>query len=228
MTELGENLARFRYHTGATLRRLNPDEPCPRLYRDIGTEAMARFLTGRLVRLAGPLAPILYSRTAAYREPYRDYEPVGRLVFLCPRQLRPWFSGVADVYVAPLRPDVHSVTVGHLPAHIEPWRAESLLEGVENLSDLRDAFGGRQYDESIAETAAGLDRLNRDLAETEILAEPLRRRLQSRDRAEVEATRDWLSRFGLDETDLCSAWHHLPRERRSRLRDALGLPVSAK
>jgi hypothetical protein len=228
MIDLGENLARFRYHTGATLRRLNPDELCPRLYRDIGPEAMARFLAGKLIRLAGPLAPILYSRTAQYREPYRDYEPVGRLVFLCPRQLRPWFSGVAEVYVAPLRLDVNSVTVGYLPGHIEPCQAESLLEGVENLCDLRGALGGRQYDEAIVETAAGLDRLNREHVETEILAEPVRRRLQSRDRAEVEATRDWLCRYGLDESDLCSAWHHLPRERRARLRDALGLHVSAK
>jgi hypothetical protein len=73
MRDLDENLARFRYHTGATLRRLAPEEPCPRLYRDIGPQAMARFLAGRLERLAGPLAPILYSRTAAYREPYRDH-----------------------------------------------------------------------------------------------------------------------------------------------------------
>jgi hypothetical protein len=224
MTARDENLARFRYHTGATLRRLDPDEPCPRLYRDIGPEAMARFLAGRLERLSGPLAPILYSRTAAYREPYRDHEPLGRLVFVRPRELRPWFSGVADVYVAPVKCDPRAVTVGFLPPHVEPVHAESLLEGVTNLNELREALGGRLHDEAVVETCAGLERLIRDLKETEVLAEPLRRRLQSRSRAESEAVRDWLAGHGLNESDLCTAWHHLPRERRSGLRDALGLP----
>src|SRR4051794_38782708 len=103
MNDPHDDLSRFRYHTGATLRRLGPDEPSPRLYRDVGPEAMAHFLSGQLVRLAGPFAPILYTRTASYREPYTDYEPIGRLVFPRPRELRPWFSGVADVYVAPVR-----------------------------------------------------------------------------------------------------------------------------
>jgi hypothetical protein len=223
MPDADEDLTRFRYHTGGTLRRLADDEPCPRLYRDIGPEAMARFLANRLKRLAGPLAPILYTRTADFQEPYRDYEPVGRLVFLRPRELCPWFSGVPNVYVAPLRCDPAAVTVAFLPASVDPARAETLLNGVENLADLRDALGGRLYDEEIAATRAGLDRLNRELARTEVHAAPLRRRLQSRDRAETEAARDWLNRHGLDERDLCSAWHHLPRERRSRLRDALGL-----
>jgi hypothetical protein len=222
MLERDEDLARFRYHTGATLRRLAQDEPCPRLYRDIGPEAMARFLAGRLERLAGPLAPILYSRTAAYREPYRDYEPIGRLVFLRPHELRPWFSGVADVYVASVRCDAGRVTVGFLPAHVEPGCAEALLEGVTSLAELRDALGGRLHDEAVAETRAGLERLNAELAQTEVLAEPLRQRLQSRIRTQAEAARQWMHRHGLDESDLCTAWHHLPRERRLRLRDALG------
>jgi len=227
MRDFVENLARFRYHTGAPLRLIGPDEPCPRLYRDIGPEAMLQFLGGRLKRLAGPLAPILYSRTAAYREPYRDYEPVGRLVFLNPRELRPWFSGVANVYVASIPRDIGTVTVGFLPAHVDPVRGESLLDGVTNLLELRDALGGRVYDESVVETRNSLERLNRELAETEILAEPVRRRLQSGDRAQTESARDWLDRHGLNEADLCGAWHHLPRERRARLRDALGSSVNS-
>jgi hypothetical protein len=228
MREFDDNLARFRYHTGATLRRLAPDELCPRLYRDIGPEAMARFLDGRLTRLAGPLAPILYARTAEFGEPYQDYEPVGRLVFLNPRELRPWFSGIAHVYVASVHFDPGEVTVGFLPAHIDTNRAEALLEGVSTLADLRDALGGRDHHGAILETRASLERLNAELAETEVRAEPIRRRLQSRDRAEVEAARDWIARHGLTETDLCSSWHHLPRERRAVMRDALELPASAK
>jgi hypothetical protein len=228
MRERDGNLARFRYHTGATPRPLAPDEPCPRLYRDIGPRAMALFLDGRLGRLAGPLAPILYSRTAEYREPYREYEPVGRLVFVRPRELRPWFSGVANVYVAPVQADARTVAVGFLPSHVDPSRAETLLVGVTNLVDLRDALGGRLHDEAVAETRVVLARLNRELAETETFAEPLRRRLQSHDRAETEAARDWLGLRGLGETDLCAAWHHLPRERRARLRDAFGLAEEVK
>ncbi len=221
MNRPDEDLSRFRFHTGATLRRLAPDEPCPRLYRDIGPEAMARFLAGRLGRLAGPLAPILYTRTSGYREPYCDFEPIGRLVFLRPRELRPWFSGVADVYVAPIPRASGRVEVGFLPPHVDFSDADTLLEGVRNLADLREALGSRDYDESIAETRSGLDRLNHELAEAESIARPIRNRLQSGDRAGSDAVRDWLSRHGLDEADLCRAWHHLPRDRRDRLRAAL-------
>jgi len=228
MREFDENLARFRYHTGATLRRLAPEERCPRLYRDIGPEAMARFLDGRLTRLAGPLAPILYTRTAVFREPYQDYEPVGRLVFLKPRELHPWFSGIANVYVASVRFDAKAVTVGFVPAHVDPICAEALLEGVFTPAELRDALGGRAHDEAMLQTRANLERLNAELAETEVHAEPLRRRLQSRDRALADAAREWLDGRGLTETDLCSSWHHLPRERRALLRDALELTASAR
>ncbi len=221
MRDADENLARFRYHTGATLRRLAPDEPCPLLFRDVGPEAMARFLRGRLDRLAGPLAPILYSRTADYREPYQDHEAVGRLVFLRPHELRPWFSGVAHVYVAPVGRRVADVTVGFLPAHVGPERAVGLLDRVTGVAELREALGGPEYDEAVAETLAGLDRLNEELAATEVLAEPVRRRLQSGNGAEAGAVRDWLLRHRLTEADLCAAWHHLPRERRALLREAL-------
>jgi hypothetical protein len=186
---------------------------------------MASFLAGRLTRLAGPLAPILYSRTAVFQEPYRDFEHVGRLVFLKPHELRPWFSGIAHVYVASVPRDVATVTLGFLPAHIDPACAESLLAGVASLVDLRDALGGRVYDEAVLDTRASLERLNRELTETEALAQPLRRRLQSREPGLALAARDWLARRGLEETDLCGSWHHLPRERRARLRDALGLPA---
>src|SRR3954468_4551068 len=130
ITDFGENLSRFRYHTGETLRRLAPEEPCRILFRDIGPWAMARFLRGRLQRLAGPFAPILYTRTADYREPYVDYEPVGRLVFLQPQVLGPWFSGVPMIFVASLRQPVDRRTVGFVPAHIDLTDAERRLQGA--------------------------------------------------------------------------------------------------
>src|SRR5437660_12278491 len=84
-----EDLSGFRWHTGATLRPLATDEPCPVLFRDIGPAALALFLRGRLPRLAGPLSPIVYMRTADYVEPYTDFEKTGRLVMLQPLLLCP-------------------------------------------------------------------------------------------------------------------------------------------
>ena len=219
MFDSDENLARFRYHTGATLRRLAPDEPCPRLYRDIGPEAMARFLRGQLGRLAGPMAPILYTRDSSYEEPYRDFEPVGRLVFLQSRQLRPWFSGVPHVYVASVAHETTQVSVGFVPHDVHPTRLD--LTNATTPAELREALGGRCYDDAKAETLVGLDRLLRELAVTELAAAPLRHRLQSRNDYESTTARDWLQRCNLTESDLCAAWHHLPRERRALLRDAL-------
>ncbi len=220
----GEDLSRFRYHTGATLRRLEEDEPCRLLFRDIGPWAMAQFLRGRLKRLAGPFAPILYSRTAEYRENYVDHEPVGRLVFLQPKLLKPWHSGVPTIFVSSLRHAVDSRTVGFIPAHVNLAEAERKLQGVADVASLREALGRTCYDDAVAETLAALDRVNAEHAESELLAEPLRRKLQSGQRAEAQGVRDWLTGHGLSESDLCAAWHRLPRDRRDRFLDALRTP----
>ena len=134
MRDLDENLARFRYHTGATLRRLAPGGalPAPLSRHRAGGDGP---LSGRSARAArwpagaDPLQP----DCGVFQEPYRDYEPVGRLVFLKPRELRPWFSGVANVYVASVPRDVASVTVGFLPAHVDPGLRRSSLGGGREL-----------------------------------------------------------------------------------------------
>jgi hypothetical protein len=218
MADRGEDLSRFRYHTGATLRALAPDESCRLLFRDIGPLAMAFFLRGQLKRLSGPFAPILYARTADYREPYTDHEPIGRLVFLQPKQIRPWHSGVPTIFVASLRQAFDPQTIGFVPSSVDLPRAESLLQGAEDVASLRDALGGRPHDEAVIETIASLDRTNAEHAETEKWAEPFRRKLQSRQRDEAERAKDWLAEHGLSESDLCTAWHHLPRHRRELIR----------
>ena len=220
-TNISEDLSRFRYHTGATLRPLAPDEPCRVLFRDIGPWAMAKFLRGQLMRLAGPFAPILYTRTADYREPYVEYEPVGRLVFLRPTLLRPWYSGVTTIYVASLHQSIDLNAVGFVPADIDLADAERRLHGVADVAALREALGRKCHDEAVAETLIALDRVNREHDTSELWAEPLRRKLQSRDLAEAERAREWLAARELSEGDLCTAWHHLPRERRARLCDSL-------
>src|SRR3954469_6225574 len=101
-----DDLSGYRWHTGATLRPVNPGEGCPVLFRDIGPAALALFLRGRLPRLAGPPSPIVYMRTAEYVEPYTDFEQTGRLALLRPLGLRPWHSGLPHVYVARARSGV--------------------------------------------------------------------------------------------------------------------------
>jgi hypothetical protein len=93
--------------------------------------------------------------------------------------------------------------------------------GARDAAALREALGGRLHDEARADALARLDRLNAELGETEAFAEPLRRAFQASDPARRAAARDELARLGIDEIDLCCAWHHLPRERRALMREML-------
>ena len=96
-------LSRFRYHTGAQPTPLTTDETCPVLFRDIGVDAMVRFLDADLQRLSGMLSPITYLRTANYVEPYTDHGRIGRVMVLAPRNIGVWHSGIDEVYIAPAR-----------------------------------------------------------------------------------------------------------------------------
>jgi hypothetical protein len=203
------------------LRPLRPEEVCPVLFRDVGPAALALFLRGRLPRLAGPLSPLVYLRTADYAEPYTDHERTGRLVVLRPLALHPWHAGTPHVYVARACPGVNALTVGFVPGEVPLSAAAGLAREVHDVRQLREVLGGRGYDEAVGESLLALDRLGEELARTEIRAAPLRRRLQSPDRAEREQVRAAMARAGLTESDLCTAWHHLPRERRGWIAEAL-------
>jgi hypothetical protein len=193
------------------------DERCPLLFRDLGPDGMALYLAGRLTRLAGPLSPLLYLRSAAYLEPYTDHEDTGRLVVLAPRLLAPWHSGVPEVYVA-------QASLGVMPQHMacvpQEWATpagERRLSGLPDAAAVREVLGGRLHDERLADVAARLTALAAALEASERLARPLRAQLQSGSLASREAVRRQMRTCGIDERDLCSAWHHLPRERRARL-----------
>jgi hypothetical protein len=216
-----EDLSGFRWHTGASLRPVGQEEVCPVLFRDIGPAALALFLRGRLRRLAGPMSPLVYMRTAEYVEPYTDHERTGRLVLLRPLLLHPWHAGNPHVYVAQAGPGIDTLTVGFIPGEVPLAEAARLAREVEDVGQLREVLGGRGYDEAVAESLLALDRLGEELARSEIQAAPLRRQLQSPDRAEREMARTAMGRVGLTEADLCAAWHHLPRERRGRIAEAL-------
>jgi hypothetical protein len=216
-----DDLSGFRWHTGATLRPLAPGEPCPVLFRDVGPAALALFLRGGLGRLAGPLSPLVYMRTEAYAEPYTDHERTGRLVFLRPSLLRPWHSGVPHVFVARARPGVNAATVGFVPGDVPLAAAVVQARPVSDTGQWREVMGGRAFDEAVAESLLDLDRLGEELACSEALAAPLRHCLQSGDRRVRGRALHEMERVGLTEADLCAAWHHLPRERRGHITEAL-------
>jgi hypothetical protein len=160
-------------------------------------------------------------RTADHVEPYTDYEKTGRLVMLRPRELGPWHSGVPHVYVSKARPGVDRTAVGFAPGEMSLAEVAHRLSGAATTDELREAFGGRAYDEAVAESLRQLDRLAEELAQSERLAEPLRKAIQSSDRGVRGRARDRMARVGLTESDLCTAWHHLPRDRRGWIAEAL-------
>lgn len=216
-----DDLSGFRWHTGASLRAVAVGEPCPVLFRDLGPAALAMFLRGTLPRLAGPLSPIVYMRTAGYAEPYTDYERTGRLVILRPLALGPWHSGVPHIYVSRARSGVDCGTVGFVPGDVPLSEAARLVGGAADTRELRDALGGRVYDDAVAESLHQLDRLGEELARTEAFADPLRKLLHSASRDSRERAKAEMARVGLTESDVCSAWHHLPRDRRAWIEEAL-------
>ena len=216
-----DDLSGFRWNTGATLRPIAPGEACPVLFRDIGPAALALFLRGTLPRLSGPLSPIVYMRTADYVEPYTDFEHTGRLVILRPLSLGPWHSGVPHIYVSRARPGVDFGTVGFVPGDVPLSEASRLVGGATNTRELRDALGGRIHDDAVAESLHQLDRVAVELARTETIADPLRKRLHSANRDTRERAQAEMARVGLTESDVCTAWHHLPRERRAWIEEAL-------
>lgn len=201
------SLRAFRWHTGASLRAVDADEALPPLVRDVGPVALALFLRGGLTRLAGPRTPLLYMRTADFREPYVDHAGTGRLVFVRPRQAGVWHSGVRGVYVADASVGVDDVDVVYVPAG-----------GVVADSVDVDAFvDAARADAARARAAldlAALDALNAAAAAVEADAAPLRRLLQAGrlDPADCAAV-------DVDEADLTAAYHHLPAARRDGLHD---------
>jgi len=219
-SKLTDNLKQYSWHTGAPLRPLNPDETLPVLFRDIGPVAMSTFLEKGLKRLAGPVTPITYMRTAAYQEPYTDYERIGRLVFLQPLQLQPWYSGVSDIYVALASrlPDVE--TIAFVPGTLPLAKAEQLSRDIVNHHEWREVLGGRAYDDILTDSLERLNTLNQTLQDSEKQALPLRRALQSSQRDIRLRARDTMQQLGLTESDLCTAWHHIAPERRIVICDA--------
>ena len=128
--DTADDLRRYRFHTGAELSPVLEEQGCPMLVRDLGFAALARHLRGTLPRLAGPLTPLLYMRTVDFTEPYTDYENIGRLVFLQPLALRPWFSGVRGVYVARATREIELSAVGFCPGDVPLSQVEEFFASL--------------------------------------------------------------------------------------------------
>jgi hypothetical protein len=191
------------------------------LFRDLGLVGMSLFLSGSLTRLAGPMAPILYLRTSNYAEPDTDYEEFGRLVVLCPTAIAPWFSGVPEVYVAEAKLAPRMDCMAFVPTEWTTAAGARALEGLPDSQAVREALGGREHDKRLADLAASLRHLIATREASERLARPARRMLQSGSLAERELVRADMDRHGIEERDLCSAWHHIHRSRRQALNEWL-------
>lgn len=216
-----DDLARFRWHTGAEPTPVSPDSAPGLLFRDIGPVATAQFLRTGLRRLAGPMTPITYLRTADYREPYIDYGAIGRLVVLQPMKLCSWHSGLPHIYIAAAARMPGADALAFVPGGIDLHEATLRLDGVRTPDEAREAFAAADNAAARAEHLAHLDHLNTECAATERFARRLRIALQIGDTATRERLCECLSRHGFDESDLCSAWHHLKNERRELLKEML-------
>lgn len=213
------DLTIFSWHTGGPVRALGEGERCPALFRDLGPAAMLRLLRGGLPRLAGPTSPVTYARTVDYVEPYVDHEDFGRVAMLPWGTWRPWHAGMAEVYVtdAETRFDPSCMTVAPGEVLTSVAREAPRLRTMAELGEVL----GRHHGEWCEALAARLDVFGKELDEVERVMEPLRRAFQSGDRAERSRAREWMASRALAESDLCSPWHHLPRERRAFVLDAL-------
>jgi hypothetical protein len=160
-------------------------------------------------------------RTADYVEPYTDYAKTGRLVILRPLSLGVWHSGQPHIYVSRARMGVDRGTIGFVPGDIALSEAAGLLGDAHDTRELRDALGGRIHDDAIAESLHQLEQLGEELARTEAFADPLRKLLHSANRADRERAQVAMARVGLTEGDVCTAWHHIPRDRRAWIEESL-------
>ncbi len=187
----------------------------PVLFRDIGPVALETFLAGNLERLSGPYTPLLYMRTAKFREPFIDYAQTGRLVFLHARSLGPWHAGVAEVYVARAGRWPTTGTFGYVPYNID---FESVAQtGLRTMDDLREHLGATAYDQQCEHDRRALQRLNAEAAQAERWAHPLRLALQSCNTKRRQLARQRMSQANIDDQLLCAAWHHLPQSQRDHL-----------
>ena len=108
-------------------------------------------------------------------------------------------------------------SLAFVPGSVPLQRAESVLASVRHNEELREVFGGNEYDDQRTVTLARLDHLNEEHHLSEQFAAPVRLALQTGSERTKQKIREGLSAEGLTESDLCTAWHHVAPERRRLL-----------
>lgn len=214
----GHDLSKYSWHTGAKLRKIDPDENCPVLFRDLGPVGMVNFLEGKLTRLAGPMTPLTYMRDSSYDEPYVDYAEIGRIIFLKPHSIFPWFSGVDHVYVTSSSLVIDTNTLGFLPNdYLRGKDAE--LKQIKNCMELSDYI--QNYHDFMLYKKNQLKNLNLEHTQVEKYAHPLRLLLQTGTSREKENVRKIMSSIELNEDLLCRAFHHIKQSERKDMYEKL-------
>ena len=212
----GADLSRFRYHTGATPIR-PADFKVSVLFRDVGPAGITLFLSKRLRRLAGPLSPVLYLRTGAYVEPYQDSEEIGRLAFLRPAEMDPWFSGSKDIYIADSGLLPERCSIAFVPTDLTNQDGAARISQCTDIGSIREELGSHLYDEMLRDVQFRTARLIAEQQASEQIARSVRMTFQRGSMDERSELRESMKQYGVTEPDLCSAWHHVPHDRREAL-----------
>jgi hypothetical protein len=111
--------------------------------------------------------------------------------------------------------------IGLVPGHIDLGSASMILRQATTVHEMRECFGGRLYDDMFIDTRDRIESLLREMDEVEQFAEPLRRCLRSLDRTKANWAREKMAQYSITQADLCCAWNHIPRERRTRLAESV-------
>jgi hypothetical protein len=211
---------------GTSPRPPGDDEVCPTLYRDVGPQALAAFLDGSLRTLAGPDSLCTFLRDATLPGYSACVEEFGVLVFLQPLTLGPWLSGQEGIWVAERAQMPPEGTLGFVPAGESLPALDARLTSAATTASLREALGGRAWDDRVASSRDGLRRYLAEWSRVERAAAPLRARLDGGSEARRDEVLRALLDAGLTEKDLRAPWFHLCPERRKmaleRIRELAG------
>lgn len=214
------DLSEFSWHTGGPVRRVDPDERCPALFRDLGPVATLTLLRGRLPRLAGPTSPVTYARTARYVEPYTDHEHFGRVALLPFGAWTPWHSGVSEVYVTDADARFDPACMSLVRDDLDLAKLSDDARAMTSIAELHEVLGPHHAGWS-RHLARRLEDFTDELARVESALTPLRAAYQSPRDDERTRARARMDALSLTETDLCAPWHHVSKHRRAIVLDVV-------
>ena len=200
-----------------TVRPLVGDEACPTLYRDIGPQALMRFLDGKLDRLAGPKAPCVFMRDATLPGFTGVVRELGVLVFLQPLAIGPWVSGQPGIYVAETGLMPPAPTLGFVPRAENLPEVDAQIANAPDASALREALGGARYDEQVTDVRGDLGQYLEIWRALETEAAPWRALVGGHREATRIAALEVLRSEGLTEQDLHAPLFSVPKARRAEL-----------